>query len=163
MGDKSVNRLNNCNTIEPKVVISLSRSNPSTHTHTHTLKHSLMHRVHSPSGCSPNWHIGGSSRRQVWPRQLCLCLSEAAGGDSTAAQGEHPMRHVWIWSLRSGERPKDRQGERERWVRESEGVKLEVTDTHREREKIITPCGVWSVKAPTLVQYDEMCEWSHRC
>ncbi len=94
-----------------------------------------MHHVQALAGCSPKWHIEGSSSRQVWPRQLCLCLSEAAGGNSTAAQGEHPMRHVQIWSLRLGERPKDKEREREkrRWVREWEGIIVGVTDTEGER------------------------------
>lgn len=145
-------------TIELEVVIFLYQSpvSVSRHTHTHSLTHQSPFSVWLPSKLT-HW---GSSRRQVWPRQLCLCLSEAAGGDSTAAQGEHPMRHVWIWSLgwrlRSGERREDRQRERARgrWVRDSEGIKSRVTDTEGER-RLLHPVG-FAVSSP--VQYNVMFE-----
>lgn len=127
-----MNVLSNCNMTEAEVVIFLYLSYPSTHTHLNT--HSCIKSILRLAAVQTDI-LRGSSRRQVWPRQLCLCLSDAAGDDSTAAQGELPMRHVRIWSLRPGVRPKDRERERQmgRWVRESEGIALGVTDTEGDK------------------------------
>lgn len=59
---------------------------------THAFKHSLIRQVPAAAGCSPKWHIWEGDRRQVSPRHLSPCLSETAGFEWTAAQGERPVK-----------------------------------------------------------------------
>ena len=94
VGGESMNVLNNCNTIESKVVMPPVSVQSK-------LKHSFMHSGWLPS----NMTHRGKQQKAEGSRQICLFLSETAGCDSTAAQGEHPMRHLLILSLRQGETP----------------------------------------------------------
>lgn len=93
-------------------------------------------------------HGEKGSRRRACPRQLSLCQSETAGSHWTAAQGEHPMRHVQIWSLRLGERPTDSETRTEGRTSPNRREKTREWQTQRGRE---APGRVYEAPASVVV------------